>query len=115
MNPNDDIYRRIEQRYGFAIPEEYRQMRARGWFDCADGAMPYFDPASRLYLWMNDMEWMSLPDIVDFEFPSYCKPGFVPFAFTADGSHWCWYPEHTSNGVTPVVLCPRDSKMGEFY
>jgi hypothetical protein len=115
MNPDEDIYRRIEQRYGFAIPEEYRQMRARGWFDCADGTMPYFNPASRFYLWMNDMEWMSLHDILEFEFPSYCKPGFIPFAFTAGGDHWCWYPEHTSNGITPAMHCPRDSKMGEYY
>lgn len=115
MKTHDVIYDGIERRYGFAIPEEYRQMNARGWFDCADGTMPYFDPASRSYLWMNDMEWISLEGIRDFEFPSYCKSGFVPFAFTAGGDHWCWYPEHMSNGATPVVLCPHDSKIGEFY
>ncbi len=105
------LYHRINERYGFAIPSEYRQMYERGWFD--------FDPARRglpqPYLWLNDMEWMPPRDILAHEFPSYCKPGFVPFAFTGGGNHWCWYPQHTMNGITPVVLCPHDCYTGEFY
>ncbi len=61
------------------------------------------------------MEWMPLAEILNFEFFSFCKPGFVPFAFTGGGSLWCWYPEYATNGVVPVVHCPRDCNTGEFF
>ncbi len=115
MDSDFELYRQIEKRYGFAIPEEHRQMKARGWFDCAEGTMPYFNPMSRSYLWIQEMEWIPLPAIRDHEFPDYCKAGFVPFAITGAGDHWCWYPEHTFNGVAPVVFCPHDEKFGKFY
>jgi hypothetical protein len=111
MHSVSELFRRIEDRYAFCFPSEYTAMHRKGWLQ--------FDPARRglpqPYLWMNEMEWLSLQDMLDFEFPTYCKPGFVPFAFTGGGDHWCWYPEHAADGVTPVVLCPRDSTAGEFY
>jgi hypothetical protein len=115
MESSRDLYRDIEARYGFSLPAEYRHMKERGWFDSTTNTMPYFNPTGQSYLWMNEMEWMPLHSIRAFEFPGYCKPGFIPFAFTGGGDHWCWYPEYATNGVTPVVLCPHDDMMAEFY
>src|SRR6516164_5067104 len=83
-----DIFRQIEQRYGFSVPTEYRLMSERGWFDF-DDARNRVGPD---YLWLYDMEWLDPAGIRDHEFPEYCEPGFVPFAFTGGGDHWCWWP-----------------------
>lgn len=111
------IYGQIEDRYGFALPAEYRRMWERGWFDlkAGEGLDLYAHPERHSYLWLNEMEWMPLEAIRDNRFPEYCKSGFVPFAFTGGGDHWCWHPASANCGITPVVLCPRDSKIGEFY
>jgi hypothetical protein len=106
-----DIFRQIEQRYGFSVPTEYRLMSERGWFDF-DDARNRVGPD---YLWLYDMEWLDPAGIRDHEFPEYCEPGFVPFAFTGGGDHWCWWPAESVGGVAPVVFCPRDSIMAEFY
>jgi hypothetical protein len=86
-------------------------MNDSGWF--------YFDDNRNRpgpnYLRMNDMEWLDPAAIRDHEFPEYCKPGFVPFAFTGLGDHWCWYPVESIDGIAPVVLCPHDCNAGEFY
>jgi hypothetical protein len=115
VNSSPDIFKQIETKYRFTFPQEYRQMWERGWFDFKKGTVPHSNPSDESYLWMNEMEWMPLADILDFAFPSYCKPGFVPFAFTGGGSYWCWYPEHVTNDAVPIVHCPRDSKIAEFY
>ena len=117
---DEEIYKEIERRYGFRLPSDYRSMQELGWFDfdpTTDRDVA-FDPGSpHGYLWLNDMEWLSLAEIRDHQFPNYCLSGFVPFAFTGGGDHWCWYPKFTDadSGSTPVVLCPRDSNTGEFY
>jgi len=107
MIPETDLYAEIERRFGFAVPEEYRRMRERGWFDSSKST----------YLWLYEMEWMSLRDICggDRLFFQFAKSGLVPFAFTGGGDHWCWYPQYTADGVAPVVECPRDSEVGRFY
>jgi hypothetical protein len=113
----EQLYRQIERRYGFALPPDYRMMRGRGWFDfdpAKDGNVA-FDPVGCRYLWLNEMEWMPLQAIRDFAFPDYCLDGFVPFAFTGGGDLWCWHPPSSAGDNVPVVLCPRDSNMAEFY
>lgn len=120
MSEKADLYREIEQRYCFALPREYRQMQEQGWFGpitAEEGQDVCAHPRRHAYLWLNDMEWMPLADILSFEFPSYCEPPIrlIPFAFTAGGDHWCWSPQHATAGVTPVVACPRDDRTGEVY
>jgi hypothetical protein len=107
MIPETDLYAEIERRFSFALPEEYRRMRDRGWFG----------PSESTYLWLHEMEWMSLKDIRDGDpvFFQFTRPGLIPFAFTGGRDHWCWYPEHMADGVAPVVECPRDSVIGRFY
>lgn len=97
-----NIYKQIEERYGFRIPDEYRALQERGLV-----AGP--DPASEL--WLLEVEWMPLEEIRDYQFQDYQKPGFVPFGFTGRGDLWCWWPEGADPQGTPVVLCPHDDMM----
>jgi hypothetical protein len=105
------LYQLIQERYGFELPKEYREMHEQGWF-AFDDAHNRMGPN---YLWTNDMEWLQPLQILRHDFPEYCKSGFVPFAMTAGGDHWCWYPAFADGGVAPVALCPHDSIMGEIY
>ena len=74
-------------------------------------ALGWFDVKSPDYFWVYEAEWMSLEEIAEHEPAEYHKPGYVPFAFTAGGDHWCWWPsEHPG----AVVLCPHDCNEGEF-
>lgn len=94
------MYKAIQAKYGFAIPEEYRRMERLGWFD----------PKNReTYLWIFEAEWLRPEEILEYEPLEFHKPGFVPFAFTGGGDNWCWWP---SEGV--VVLCPHDCLEGEI-
>jgi len=95
-------FEKIEQKYDLVLPEAYRSMQARGWLDVK----------SDDYFWLLEAEWMPLRDILEHEPEEYQKPGFVPFAFEADGSHWSWWP---AAHPETVVLCPRDYYDGEFY
>ncbi len=100
----NELYKRIEARYGFSIPDEYRQMQSRGSFNVRN---------DERYVWLHEAEWLSLEEIADYEFEPYHKSGFVPFAFNCAGDLWCWWPEAASHGITPVVWCLHDADMAE--
>jgi hypothetical protein len=112
---NEALYKQIEDRYGFALPEEYQRLEARGLFAQSNPghASEFYEPGS--YLWLNDMEWYSLQEIAEFEFQSYHLPGFVPFAFTAGGDYWCWQPASTDERGTPVICCFHDYELATIY
>ena len=96
---------RIEQKYGLRLPEAYCSMQALGWLD-----VKLSD--NHNYFWLSEAEWMPLDAIAEYKFQEYQKPGFVPFASTGGGDHWCWWPtEHPE----VVVFCAHDSYDGEFY
>lgn len=80
-------------------------MQASGWLDVKLSDNPN-------YFWLSEAEWMPPDEIADYEFEDYQKPGFVPFASTGGGDHWCWWP---SEHPEVVVFCPHDSCEGEFY
>jgi hypothetical protein len=92
-----NVYDRINQRYGFMPPDEYRSMDQAGFFDFRN---------KRTYLWIPEAEWLPPKKILTFEFEEFHKPGFVPFAHTAAGDHWCWWPGQHDMAV---VQCPHDS------
>ncbi len=100
----NELYNRIEARYGFSILDEYRQMQSRGWFNVRD---------DERYVWLHEAECLSLEEIADYEFEPYRKSGFVPFAFNGAGDLWCWWPEAASHSITPVVWCLHDVDMAE--
>lgn len=115
MTP-DPIYAEIEQRFGFYLPEDYRKMEQRGWFT-SDGPGTWENtlrPGDD-YLWVPEMEWLSLADIQNHQFQHDEQEYFVPFAFNGRGDHWCWWPGQTVNGITPILLCPHDSDTATLY
>jgi len=107
------VYQLIQKRDAFEVPKEYREMHEKGWF-AADGS---YKSRGTKYLWMNDMEWLEPLQILElhFPFPESRNNDFVPFAMTAGGDYWCWYPAFSENGVAPVAQCPHDSIIGEIY
>lgn len=106
-----DIYDAIQARYGFAIPPEYRRMEADGCFELKNwGVM--FDPDNEpTYLWIPEVEWLKPGEILAYRPEPEAKPGFVPFAFTGAGDHWCWWPDQDPEAI---VLCLHDEGMGSF-
>ena len=55
----EPLYDAIEARYGFSLPEEYRQMRRRGWI-----GGKYEDD----FLGPINAEWLPLEEIVEYDF-----------------------------------------------
>jgi hypothetical protein len=112
---NEALYKAIEDRYGFPVPDDYRRLDSRGLLTLSASAHASAFTTLGSYLWLPDMEWYSLGDIAQFEFESYHKPGFVPFAFTAGGDHWCWQLDHTDERGTRVVCCHHDYELATVY
>src|SRR5689334_1633542 len=112
---NDALYKAISERYGFSVPEEYRRLASRGLLNlgAAAHASAFYEPGS--YLWLHEMEWFSLEEIINFEFQPYHLPGFVPFAFTGGGDFWCWQPSFADGRGIRVLLCHHDSEFATVY
>jgi len=112
---SDELYKKIADRYGFTVPDDYRYLESRGLFNIntPSHASEFYKPGS--YLWLNEMEWLPPVEMVKFEFPSYCLPGFLPFAFTGGGDYWCWQVPDRNEGDSRVVLCHHDSEFATVY
>lgn len=114
-----ELYRAIEERYGFSLPSEYCQMHARGFFTFSRPAhASHFTTPGDGYLWLNDMEWYPLEEIATFAFPDYYEPHLphlVPFAFTGGGDYWCWQTDKANERGTRVLLCPHDYELATIY
>jgi len=115
VNPEERLYSKIEKRFKFSFPSEYREMRKLDWMTLVRPVNPEtFKTPGRNYLWINDMEWYSLEEIAKFEFADYCAPylpNLVPFAFTGGGDDWCWQTDHGMR----VLYCAHDCYDGEIY
>jgi hypothetical protein len=106
------MYHHFEQRFGFAIPELYREMAGRGWFDW--GRLNREDVIGSVYLWLPDVRWWTVEQMVAYQHPEYHLPGFVPFAGGDAGDFWCWWPERATEQGIPVVMCPHDYMMANI-
>jgi hypothetical protein len=94
------LYDAIEVRYGFSLPEEYRQMRRRGWIGGT-----YEDD----FLGPINAEWLPLEEIVDYDFGPNVKEGarppVVPFAMDGGANPWCWFPARAAETGVPTAFC----------
>ena len=117
--PDDALYQSIAQRYGFHLPDEHREMSARGFFKLDHPShASEFTSLANSYLWLNDMEWYSLQEIADFTFPDIYEPhlpNLVPFAFNGAGDYWCLQTDKTDERGTRVLLCPHDYALARIY
>jgi hypothetical protein len=112
----DELDERVRERWGFTLPAEYREMHSLGWLTIdRPGQTEDFLEPGRQYLPLNDMEWLPLEEIRDFQFQAWEGDEFVPFAQSGLGDHWCWWPAETTEAGTPVVLCPHDDQSGIVY
>ena len=117
INPmaHEDLFQTIAEKYGFSLPEEFRYLWEKGFCTLVGPAKDHeFTRPGNGYLLIHDMEWYSLEEIVDFEFPEYCQPHLphlVPFAFNGAGDNWCWQTDRTDARGMRVLLCAHDSNM----
>ena len=105
----EELLTQIERRYAFTLPQEFREFWKRGFCTITGRNLgPH-------YLLLMDMEWMPLEEIAGFEFQSYHRPGFVPFATSGSGDLWCWQPAFTDERGTRVLYCPHDCYDADVY
>lgn len=106
----DQLFKQIEARYQFVLPEAFRELWRRGFCTILGPGRP-----GPRYLMLPDMEWMPLEMIATFRFEPYHLPGLVPFAITAGGDYWCWQPEFTRESKTRVLCCYHDCYDADIY
>lgn len=99
-------YEKIQQRYGFALPQAYRDLQSQGRFDC--GRVPCD------CLEFRECEWLTLDGIAEYQFNRWeiaVDGGFVPFAMTARHEPYCWRLDWGTAAVEPpIVLCERSER-----
>ena len=86
----------------FRIPEIYTEMSRKGFFN------------KDTYLWLNDMEWIPIEKIGDYEYEDGESRSVVPFAFTGGGDKWVWVIDEGENDY-PVGLCEGAEVNGIYY
>lgn len=65
------------------------------------------------YLWLDDMEWLDIQEIYEYEYENGEIRNIVPFAVTGGGDKWIWYIE--DDKITSVGLVYHDDINGKFY
>ncbi len=111
---SDPHYIAIEERFGIAVPPEYRLLEARGLLSCPKPGHASQFQFPGTYLWLHEMEWMTPEQIANFRFEVYHLQQFVPFAFTGGGDYWCWQSD-PSGGTPSVWLCYHDDEFASYY
>lgn len=86
----------------YKIPTVYKTMDKRGFFD------------SKSYLWLNDMEWLSIDKIDKYEYEKGENKAVISFAFTSGGDKWVWVI-NTDHEDYPVGLCYKEELNGVYY
>jgi hypothetical protein len=114
-NDMSKLYGDIEAKHGLKLPDEFVTLSNRGRFEVEGKSGNWAFLLQNRYLWMLEMEWRSLEEILANNLTEEVKPGFVSFACNGAGDDWCWYPPAAVNGKVPVLSCPHDSDTAEFF
>lgn len=76
----------------------------------------YTDSKNINYMWLYDMEWITLNNILKYKYEPNENKNLIQFAHTGGGDKWCWYiNNYIYNDDYPVVLCYHDDFEGEIY
>ena len=121
---NQKLFAAIEAKGSFGLPPIYRQLHN-------DGVLYDIAPEEWQQHWREwsitrplpllhhpeRPEWFNLAEIAEFEQPGYWREDltFVPFAHNGAGDWWCWIPQWTKEGRTPVAFCPHDLNQSNVF
>lgn len=86
----------------FIIPSIYKKMSSLGFTNSTN------------YLWLNDMEWISIDKIKEYEYNDGESNLIVPFAITGGGDKWVWVIDE-KNEEYCVGLCEDAELNGVYY
>lgn len=86
----------------YIIPSVYKKMDEKGFFN------------SETYLWLNDMEWMSIDKIKEYEYEDGESKLIIPFAITGGGDKWVWVANDVDKEYC-VGLCENAEVNGIYY
>lgn len=88
----------------YIIPVIYEEMNKRG----------FINPNNESYLWLNEMEWLPIEKIKEYEYDEGESKSIVPFAITGAGDKWVWVVDCESKDYY-VGLCERSELSGIYY
>lgn len=88
----------------YIIPLVYQKMNERG----------YTNPHNGSYLWLNEMRWMPIDKIKEYEYDEGETKSIVPFAITGGGDKWVWVVTDKGEEYS-VGLCERAESNGIYY
>lgn len=87
-------------------------MEAEGFFDIKNfNAIKEVD--TQKYIWLDQMEWLSRDEIINYEYDEDRSNLVIPFAFNGGGDVWGWYMYDKS--FMPVVFCLHDDYEASYY
>lgn len=86
----------------YKIPLIYQKMNERGYVSLEN------------YLWLNEMEWLSIDAIREYEYDEGESELIIPFAFTGGGDKWVWVV-NDENKEYSIGLCERGEVNGVYY
>ena len=88
----------------YIIPSIYKKMNERG----------FTNPKNDSYLWLNEMEWMPIDKIKEYEYDESETKSIVPFAITGAGDKWVWIVNDEDEEYS-VGLCESAEPNGTYY
>lgn len=88
----------------YIIPLVYQKMNERG----------YINAQNASYLWLNEMEWMPIDEIEEYEYDEGETRSIIPFAITGAGDKWVWVVADKGEEYS-VGLCERAESNGIYY
>lgn len=86
----------------YIIPSVYQKMNEKGFFNL------------QTYLWLDEMEWIPIDKIKEYEYEDGESKLIIPFAFTGGGDKWVWVVNN-ENKEYHVGLCSRGEWNGIYY
>ncbi|PSU87044.1 hypothetical protein C0W35_21875 [Photobacterium kishitanii] len=73
------------------------------------------DDFNSKYIWFNEMDWMSINEINNYNYDDGENKNVIPFAKSSNGDLWGWLKDENENNECSVVYCPMDENEGILY
>ena len=86
----------------YIIPSVYKKMDEKGLL------------SSETYLWLNEMEWIPIEKIREYEYDNGESKLIIPFVITGGGDKWVWVVNDEDKEYC-VGLCENAEVNGIYY